>query len=142
MDLGARRLEELIRQAGEGALSADEQAELLVLGREYPEVGHKLLAESLSLNLLRSCSADEVEASDRFTTETVRLIQTDQKKLSLKYWMPALAGASVAAALLFALLQVISRPDTLPQFRVPKVEARTSPSSESLFPATPPSRPE
>jgi len=118
------RFEDLWRKSEEEPLNEAERSEFERLGRQYPEVGHRFLSESLSLNLLRSCSVEEVEPSDRFTTNTIRLVQTNQKMSSLSYWLPVLCSAGVAAAALFAILQMISRPDTLPQFRVPKTEAR------------------
>ena len=90
------------------------------------------LQGSMSLNMLRG-AAMEAEPREGFDDRVVRLVKL-QTARNLRYWSPAIMGAAVAGVVLLAALQIISRPQALPQLNSPQSEARLLNSGLPSFP--------
>lgn len=79
----------------------------------------------LALNMLRSAAVDVEPAMDsHFEERVVRLARLQQVRESLRYWMPALAGGTLACAAVFAALHLVSRSAVHHPLNMPAGEAR------------------
>lgn len=66
----------------------------------------------------------EPAVDDSFNTRVLRVWRVRRTKSSIWYWSPALAGASVAAVALLAVLQLIANSRDLRPINVPGAEVR------------------
>jgi hypothetical protein len=85
-------------------------------------------ASESSLNMLRSISLD-VETTPAFEKRLVRMVKVDRGRDRFAYWFPAIVGAGIASFAMFALMQLVTAPQSVKPFLVPASAQNTvSPS--------------
>ena len=107
--LGCRRFARLLNELADREATAREDA---FLGRHRAVCAacrKEETAAALSLDLLRG-AVFEAEVSDAFDRRVLRRARTQRVQDGLRYWSPALLGGTVAAALLLAAVQTLTRP--------------------------------
>ncbi len=86
----------------------------------------------MALNMLRE-SAIPAQADDSFDRRLLRRARLQSAREQVSYWSPAAVGATVALVLVLAAVQLVSKPNGLPENNSPAGEARLS----SSLPAVP-----
>jgi hypothetical protein len=75
-------------------------------------------ASTNSLNMLRSISL-EVQPTEAFDKRLVRMVQVERSRDRFAYWFPAIIGAGIASFAMFALMQLVTAPQSVKPFLVP-----------------------
>lgn len=88
--------------------------------------------QRLALNMLRSTALLE-EPTDGFDRRVLRRARIQSVRDGFGYWSPAAVGATIAAVLVLALLQIVGRPGNLRENSSPVGEARRT----TIAPAIP-----
>lgn len=95
--------------------------------REFETQSH------MALNMLRQAALEPV-ISDGFSRRVTRRTRLMQAKDSVRYWTPALIGASIACACVVATLALLTRTDVSRDAKYPLGQARANSANESQFP--------
>lgn len=87
--------------------------------------------QHLALNMLRSSALLE-EPTDGFDRRVLRRARIQAVREGFGYWSPAAVGATIAAVLVLALLQIVGRPGNLRENMSPVGEARRTTTAPAI----------
>lgn len=92
--------------------------------------------QHLALNMLRSTAIHE-EPTDGFDRRVLRRARIQSVREGFGYWSPAAVGATIAAVLVLALLNIVGRPGGLRENTTPVGEARRTTTVPAIPDFTP-----
>lgn len=77
----------------------------------------------MALNMLRA-AAIPAEPDEAFDRRLIRKVKLQGAREHVSYWSPVAIGATIALVLVLAAVQLVSRPQGLPENKSPAGEAR------------------
>ena len=107
--LGCRRFGRLLNELADREPTAREDAFLQRHRTICSRCRLEERAAAFSLDLLRGASF-EAEVEDSFDRRVIRRVRAQSVREGFRYWSPALLGGVVAAGLLLAAVQALTRP--------------------------------
>lgn len=107
---GCRRFGHLLNELADREATPREEAFLSAHREACARCREEEAAASFSLDLLRGAAFETAPVEDSFDRRVIRRARAQQVGDSVRYWSPALVGGVVAAGLLLAAVQALTRP--------------------------------
>lgn len=95
--------------------------------REYETQG------AFALNMLRSMDFEAPDTS-KMTERIVRRVRLQSIRGGLKFWTPALGGMAIGALMMMAVLQLVGKPNVMPNNTNTGGDARRIERADAVFP--------
>lgn len=106
---------------------------------EAPSVGEADGLDDLFSEVVRSAAIRDVEVSSNYNKRTIRRFRVDSKE-TVRYLMPLLTGAAIAALGIFGLVEILSKRDQIQPLSNTGMEVRRDVSPGLRFPSLEESR--
>lgn len=131
--LSCRKFKRLMHERFDRELSVKEQNFLQAHRTSCAECRLSEHQGALALSMLRTMAV-EPELTPHFSERVIRRWHVSTVQDSLRFWSPAFLGALVAALLVLASLQLVSRSAQLPTVNLNGHEARRISPPDTVFP--------